>query len=169
MSTKTGSDGKETVNRTSTRINDQGRRVIDLENYAPHFLTSVNSALTSTRSARYLADFGVGFTEWRVMACLAKDPDIRGAQISEIIALDKAAVSRAVSRLEKMELVRVTRIPRDPRCKGICLTPKGYTLHDRILKTALQQEAALIEGIDDEDLDTFLRVIRIMLKNVENL
>ena len=77
-----------------TRLNAQGRRVIDIDTYVPYFLIAVNNALSRGASARYLREFGVGVTEWRVLSWLATEPGIPASRICEVIALDKAAAKR---------------------------------------------------------------------------
>ena len=152
-----------------TRLNAQGRRVIDIDTYVPYFLIAVNNALSRGASARYLREFGVGVTEWRVLSWLATEPGIPASRICEVIALDKAAVSRAVARLADMDLIEAVVSPTDPRKRRISPNPAGYALHDRILAAALEREAILIEGVDPDDLEAFLRVMRVMRQNVDRL
>ena len=146
-----------------------GRQVIDIDCYAPYFLAAVNSALSRGASATYLRDFGIGVTEWRVVSWLATEPGVPAARICEVIALDKGAVSRSVARLDALGLLEVEALGSDPRRKTLALNGEGQALHDRILDRALQREAILIDGVDGEDLEAFLRVMRIMRRNVEAL
>lgn len=152
-----------------TRLNAQGRRVIDIDTYVPYFLIAVNAILSRSASARYQRDFNVGVTEWRVLSWLATEPGIPAARICEVIALDKAAVSRAVARLTEMELIDAVPSPTDPRKRSLSLNAAGYDLHDRILEAALQREAVLIDGVDPDDLNAFLRVMRLLHRNVQRL
>ena len=80
-----------------------------------------------------------------------------------------AAVSRAVARLTEMELIDAVPSPTDPRKRSLSLNAAGYDLHDRILEAALQREAVLIDGVDPDDLNAFLRVMRLLHRNVQRL
>jgi DNA-binding MarR family transcriptional regulator len=151
-----------------TRILGQ-RRVVNIDGYIPYFLTAVNNALSRGASARYVRDFGVGIGEWRVMSMLAIEPGIAAARICAVVAMDKGAVSRALCRLETLKLLRTTHSKSDPRRRSLSLTRAGYDLHDKILGAALEREAALTGGVDPDDLEAFLRVMRIMRANVNNL
>ena len=79
------------------------------------------------------------------------------------------SVSRSVARLDALGLLEVEALGSDPRRKTLALNGEGQALHDRILDRALQREAILIDGVDGEDLEAFLRVMRIMRRNVEAL
>ena len=152
-----------------TRSNAAGRQVIDIDTYAPYFLAAVNNALSRGASARYLSEFGVGITEWRVLSWIATEPDIPASRICEVIALDKGAVSRSVSKLETMGLLLTSPSATDPRRRTMSLNRRGYDLHDRIMAVALDREAILIDGVDPDDLEAFLRVMRAFRRNVDRL
>lgn len=50
---------------------------------------------------------------------------------------------------------------------GRRLTDKGYGLHDQIITVALERERQLVRGVDSDDLETFLKVMRIMRRYVD--
>ncbi len=135
----------------------------------PHFLAAVNNALSRGASKRYLAEFGVGIVDWRVVSMLAVEPGIPAHRICDVISLDKAATSRALKGLHDAWFLTADQAGGDPRRKTYCLTPAGYALHDRILAVALAREARLIDGVDPADLEAFLRAMRIMRRNVGDL
>ncbi|WP_121068018.1 MarR family winged helix-turn-helix transcriptional regulator [Chachezhania antarctica] len=143
-----------------------GRPVVNEDTYVPHFLSAVNAALTSSASALYLKEFGIGVTEWRVMSWLASTPGTSAARISELQLMDKAAVSRALKQLEAQGLATAEPTPGDGRKRKVALNQRGLEMHDNILQVALKRERDLIAGVDPEDLEVFLRVMRIMRENV---
>ncbi|MCB1339509.1 MAG: winged helix-turn-helix transcriptional regulator [Pseudooceanicola sp.] len=149
--------------------NPDGRRVIDIDSYAPYFLTAVNTALSRGASQLYLREFGIGVTEWRVMSWIATEPGIPASRVCEVIMLDKSAVSRSVARLDELGFLEAAASGNDPRRKMLSLSAAGLALHDRILERALSREARLIEGVEPEDLEAWLRVMRILRRNVERL
>ncbi len=146
-----------------------GRTVIDVTTYIPYFLTSVTNALSRGASQLYLETFGIGIVEWRAIATLAAEPRIPASRICELVALDKGATSRALSRLHRLGYLDFEAAAQDPRKKVWWLNEEGYRLHDRILAVALERERRLIDGIDPEDLETFLRAMRIMRRNVDRI
>ena len=144
-----------------------GRAVLDLETYIPYFLAAVNNPLSRGASQHYLEAFGVGIVEWRVIAMLAVEPRVAATRICAFVGLDKGATSRALARLEQLGYVCFAAAERDSRRRIWWLNQRGYDLHDRILAVALERERALIRGVDPDDLEAFLRVMRIMRQNVE--
>jgi len=147
----------------------QGRRIIDISTYTPYFLSAVNNALSRGASKRYLKMFGIGIVEWRAVSMLAIEPDIPASRICDVVYLDKSGTSRALKRLLELGYVSFDALTPDKRRKVWRLNETGYDLHDRILIEALKREQILIEGVDPADLEIFLKVIRQMRKNVEQL
>jgi DNA-binding MarR family transcriptional regulator len=146
-----------------------GRAVVDINTYIPYFLTSVNNALSRGASQLYLKRFGVGIVEWRVLSMLALEPGIPASRACEIVALDKGATSRALNRLHEQGYLVYEAQEGDPRKKLWWLNEKGYRLHDDILSVALERERQLIRDVDPDDLEAFLRVMRLMRRNVDRL
>ncbi|PCI04697.1 MAG: transcriptional regulator [Hyphomicrobiales bacterium] len=145
------------------------RRVLDITNYIPYFLAAVNNPLSRGASKIYLKKFNLGIVEWRVIAMLAIEPCITASRICDVVALDKAATSRALTRLLVLGYLEFSSKKSDVRRKKWSLNEAGYSVHDQILRLALQREEKLIEGIPPEDTEIFLRVIRMMHKNVDAL
>ncbi len=147
----------------------QGRQIVDISTYTPYFLSAVNNALSRGASQRYLKMFGIGIVEWRVISMLAIEPRIPASRICDVIYLDKAGTSRALKRLLEQNYLQFKASSSDPRRKIWWLNARGFKLHDKILSVALQRERVLIEGVEPEDLEIFLKVIRQMRQNVDQL
>lgn len=145
---------------------EAARRVLHLERFAPYYLTVLSATLSAKASATYRAEFGVGVSDWRVIAILAQQPGASAARIVNVVALDKAAVSRSLAGLDSRGLVEATARKSDPRRKRWFLTDAGWDLHDALLNRTLEQEASLTQGITPEELDSCLSVLARMLDNV---
>lgn len=143
-----------------------GRDVIDLNTYIPSFLSTINNALSRGASQLYRDRFNIGIVEWRVISMLAIEPNIQAFRIGEVICTDKGQVSRALLKLSEAKLVESKIVSADVRKKNWWLNEAGYAMHARILELALERERKLIEGCDPDDLEAFLRVARIMDKNL---
>lgn len=152
----------------STKQRD-GRAILDIETYVPYFLASVNSALSRGASRRYLDSYGIGIVEWRVVAMLAIEPRITASRICEVVAMDKGAASRALTRLRDLGYLDFEAPDSDPRKKLWWLNDPGYDLHDALLAMALEREQQLLAGVAPQDLDVFLKVMRILRRNVEGI
>jgi DNA-binding MarR family transcriptional regulator len=146
-----------------------GHLVLDLDSYIPYFLAAVNNALSSGASALYLARYGVGIVDWRILSTLAVEPGSAATRICELVSLDKAAVSRSLNKLSRDGYLDYDAPDRDQRRRIWTLNAVGFALHDEILVLALEREKDLIAGTDPADLEAFLRVMRTMRRNVSGL
>lgn len=129
---------------------------LQLDSYIPAYLTFLAGKISASASAIYRPRFGVGITDWRIMALVAAEPWISAGRISAATGLDKAAVSRSVHDLAKAGLVDVVPDGDDQRRQAIALTRKGLTLHDRIVKLAIAREEKLLEGFSRDERRTLL-------------
>ncbi|MFN3672031.1 MAG: MarR family winged helix-turn-helix transcriptional regulator [Bosea sp. (in: a-proteobacteria)] len=136
------------------------RDVLDLGGYVPYFLTAISNTWSRSSSRLYLARFGVGVTEWRVISQLAIEPGIAAQRICEVIELDKGAVSRSVAALVKAGHVRERPDPRDARRQLLELTEGGYGLHDRLIALATEREALLLADFSAEERAQFTLFLR---------
>lgn len=146
-----------------------GRQVVDIDTYIPFFLSTINNALSRGASQVYRDKYGIGIVEWRVISMLAIEANIPAVRICEVISTDKGQVSRALVSLAQAALVSSEVVSADVRKKKWKLTEKGYDLHDQILAVALAREGALIDGCTPEDIEAFLRVVRLMGRNVATI
>ena len=88
----------------------------------------------------YEREFGLSIPEWRVMAVLARYPDLSAIEVGERTAMDKVAVSRAVqSLLARRRLTRgYDRI--DKRRSMLRLSAAGQSVYKRVAPLALNYE-----------------------------
>jgi len=143
------------------------RPVLDLEHYAPALLTFLANKLTVGANALYREKFGVGVTEWRIMALLAVEAPIPAARICQVIGLDKAPVSRCLAGMQLAGQVRVKPDRRDARLRPVALTATGRRLHDRIIKVALEREARLLSCLNDRERRTLLALLNRLRTNLD--
>ncbi|MEM9395487.1 MAG: MarR family winged helix-turn-helix transcriptional regulator [Pseudomonadota bacterium] len=146
-----------------------GVRLLNLKNYIPHLLETVSNPLSAGASAAYLARFELGVVDWRVISTLRLSPDLHAARICEVFEGDKAAVSRSLQRLAERGLAVFTQSARDPRRKTWALTEAGEDMHEKLLSVALGREEELVAGVDPDDLEVFLQVLRKMQGNVARM
>ena len=129
---------------------------LDLDKYIPAYLTYLAGKISASASAIYRPRFGVGITDWRIMALVAAEPWISAARICAATGLDKAAVSRSVHDLAKTGLIEVRPDAADQRKQVIALTRRGVALHDQIVKLAIARERKLLEGFSASERKTLL-------------
>lgn len=134
---------------------------IDFNTYLPFLLVSVANAITRSASRTYNARFGVGVTEWRILANVAVRPGVTARDICRTSSLDKAAVSRAAALLSQRRLI-VIEEAEDRRERRITLTAAGQELHDQMLQVALAREAQLLQSLTGKDRAMLIRILNVL-------
>jgi DNA-binding MarR family transcriptional regulator len=142
---------------------------LDLDRYVPFFLSSIGNKLSRGASRLYLGKFGVGVNEWRLLANLKVRETASAGAICEASGIDKAAASRAVGRLQELDLIRAVGDPNDGRSRQLSMTEAGVALHDQIITVALERERALLSGLTAFERDDLIELLRRLYTNVELL
>jgi DNA-binding MarR family transcriptional regulator len=143
-------------------------RALDLRGFTPSALTLLAQKISASASAAYRPRFGIGLTDWRVVAQLAAEPWIAPVRIAETTGLDKAAVSRSLQSLRDAGLVEAS--PGAPgRRSALALTSAGLALHDRMIELSLERERRLLEGFTGEERARLQDYIERMLRAVERM
>ncbi|TFZ07466.1 MarR family transcriptional regulator [Ramlibacter henchirensis] len=135
------------------------REVLNLSYYVTYFFTVLANKLATGASRLYLKRFGIGIIEWRIMAMLAIEPGIPPARITQVIGLDKGAVSRESRRLEEKGYLAVEDDEHNARRKKLSLTPLGYELHDQVIQVALERERRLLSDLSEDEVDVLVDLL----------
>ncbi len=140
-----------------------------LENFLPYRL-AVTSHTVSTNIARvYEKRFGVSIPEWRVIAILGRYPGLSAVEVAERTFMDKVAVSRAVTKLVKNGRIDRQFADADRRRSILNLSDEGRDVHNEIAQLALQFERELLQDINDEDYQTFGKILEQLLEKARSL
>ena len=139
---------------------------IDLDNYVPAYFVWIANKLTRGASQHYLNLFGVGSEVWRCMVLLAIHDTISAQQISQVIGMDKASVSRCFKQMVAKKLIALELDDSDGRIRLASLTLHGRHIHDQILGIALERERALVQVLNSDETDTLLSLLKRVHENL---
>ena len=142
---------------------------LDMEAFVPSAITNLAQRITTTASAAYRPRFGVGITDWRVMAMLVAEPWIAPVKICEATGLDKAAVSRSLRDLGQAGLVECRPGEPNQRRLPFALTVEGLRVHDELVTVARGREEKLLRGFSSEERALLSAFIARMRREVESL
>jgi len=123
------------------------RSALDLERFLPYRLSVLSNTISSVLADAYSERHGLSVSEWRVMAILGRFPGSSAAQVAEKGAMDKVAVSRAVSRLLENGRIRRRFADADRRRSILELSDEGWRIYREIAPALLQYEADLLRGL----------------------
>lgn len=74
-------------------------------------------------------EHGITRREWRVLSCLADVEGVPSSELAEVVMLDRARTSRALTRLVEKNLVRREPKPSDRREVHVFLTEEGRRVY----------------------------------------
>ncbi len=97
---------------------------------------------------------------------LAQNGDVFQKDVEEEYSLRPSSATQLLQKMERDGLIRRESLPGDARCKRIVVCPKGLAYKDAVMEDIRTLEAQLTQGIDPDDLETFLQVIEQMLRNI---
>jgi DNA-binding MarR family transcriptional regulator len=132
---------------------------LNLSRYVPGLLTFLSNKLSSGASTCYRKRFGVGVVEWRMLSMLAVENAISPNRISQVIGLDKSAVSRALQHLANAGYVTIETDVQDGRRNTVSLSVEGEALHDQIFAVAIEREKRLLASLSPPEIDTLVNLL----------
>lgn len=150
-------------------LQKNGYKVLDLDRYIPFLVSAIGNKWSRSSSKIYREKFGVGVTEWRVMAMLAIEPRITAYRICQVIGLDKAAASRALQTMERDGYVLSTQDDPSISRKLLELTESGWEMHARIIRMAHDREAILVSDLASEEVEQLANLLLRMLDKVPEI
>ncbi len=105
---------------------------LKLYDHLPFQIGMLTNLIRQVTSDVYVRESGLSAREWRVLAMLGCKGAMMPAQVAAETGMDRATVTRAVSRLEKLGYIFSGGDAADRRRKVLYLTEKGAALCDDI-------------------------------------
>ena len=130
-----------------------------LETFFPYRLAVLAEQVSLATAQVYRERFALTRDEWRVLAALAHQGEIRAADVKDRTTLDKMQVSRALARLEAQGLVARAPDPDDGRASRVRLLPAGNALYRKIVPMVQAREEYLLADLTPQELEVFAAAI----------
>lgn len=129
-------------------------RIAKLEALNAHltFRISRMSKLLELEGSQRLSDSEINLTAYRMMLVIEVFGEISVSDLSKIMLIDRAQISRAATELIDTGLLEARADRISKRKKLLALSASGAELYDRLRTRFDEQEAALVSEIGD-DLD----------------
>ena len=130
--------------------------------------------ILNCRLKKYLAEVfkknGVNLTaeQYLVMDTLWNEGTLTQQAIAFIIQKDKNSVTQFIDNLEKKGLVARSVAKDDRRVNNIVVTAEGMALKDSTKQLAIDTMNKALEGIPEEDLQTFVTVLKKVCGNISD-
>jgi DNA-binding MarR family transcriptional regulator len=139
--------------------NNRSADKLHLDRFVPYRLSVLSNIVSMSIAQAYEREFGLTIPEWRVLAVLARYPNLSAIEVAERTAMDKVAVSRAVqSLLSSRRLVRAYD-KGDRRRSILRLSATGRAVYTRVAPLALNYERKLLNALSASDRRALNRLI----------
>lgn len=132
----------------------------ELDRFLPYRLSVLSNRVSQTIAGAYARRFGLGVTEWRVIAVLGRYPGLSANGVAARTAMDKVAVSRTVARLLERGLIQRDTHDDDRRRSVLELSSDGYRIYDEVVPVALEYERRLLAPLDADERAQLDRLLR---------
>lgn len=141
---------------------------LNLMDYPMHFFAAIQRKnygnIQSLLAAHQLTP-----TEWRMLAFLFERGALGINGLSEITVTERSKTSRHIDALHKRGLVMRETGTRDLRSASVSLTEAGTEKYTQVLPILKQIYAANLEGIDQQEFDLLMTLIKKIKDNVSRI
>lgn len=134
-----------------------GRDPVPISELLSYRLSRTSSAMSRSAALRYRREFDVSLGEWRAIALIASDPTLTLNRLARRSGLDKAQMSRVVSRLTERGLVN--RTAGSGRTSQLALTEDGTRVYRGLITAANERDASFLEILSPDEADALLRAL----------
>ncbi|MDB6002660.1 MAG: MarR family transcriptional regulator [Rhizobacter sp.] len=138
---------------------------LDLDTYIPSLLLWVSNKMSASATQLYSSKFGIGVTDWRVLAYFEAYPWTTASSAGGITGIDKAAISRSVAFLVESGWLRSR--PEGLRKIEYATSASGKRLYARVYVRAMERQEALLTGVSSEQRALLAALLRTMLGNLD--
>lgn len=142
---------------------------LHLEHFVPYRLSVLSNIVSMSIAEAYEREFGLSIPQWRVIAVLARYPDLSAIEVAERTAMDKVAVSRAVQGLLTARRVLRTYDAGDRRRSRLRLSNAGKSVYTRVAPLALRYEKDLLDALSPTDRKALDRLVGRLMERAKRL
>jgi len=132
---------------------------LQLERFVPYRLSVLTNIVSMSIAHAYEREFGLTIPQWRVVAVLARYPNLSAIEVAARTAMDKVAVSRAVQGLLATRRVVRSYDKGDRRRSVLRLSALGRAVYTRVAPLALGYEKRLLNALSNKDRQALHRLI----------
>lgn len=107
---------------------------IELDKFWPYHVIVLADQISRHTHSVAKTEAGLNLSQWRVLAAVADKPGRTAAEVAMVTPMDKTIVSRAVSSLIDMGVIKKSVTEDDKRRFSLSVTPQGTDIYVKIVK-----------------------------------
>lgn len=113
--------------------------------------------------------FDITVDQWEILVILWEKEGITQKDLAERLYKDQTNIARMLFKLEKKGFVHRVTHETDRRALRVYLTTKGRDIKDEILGPSIEAYKKTVEGLTNDEVETFRRILAVMYNNVKDL
>lgn len=111
-----------------------------------------------------LSDFDISIPEWKLLGQLYDYGQLKAKSLAEILDVDPPLITALVNGLLQKKLVKKIADSKDKRVTYIAPTQKTISLIPQTEEAVRTMMKELLNGITSEELNTYIKVLTIIVK-----
>lgn len=139
----------------------------DLDKWVGH-ITENSMKEISDAFGRRIKKSGITRIQWIALYYINTNEDITQRQLSKLMHVKDSSVGRLLDRLERDQMIQRVRSKEDRRNVNILLTEEGKAKIKDLTPEGDKFNNKLIEGLTEEELRTFEKVMTTMVRNIKD-
>jgi DNA-binding MarR family transcriptional regulator len=134
--------------------------ILWLQDYLPYRLAVVATRMLREAAHVYKSRRNPLTTaQWRTLGILANHEPLTATELCRISMLDKVAISRALSQLQRRGFVARQRLPEDARARQVTLTAAGWRYYNDLVPEMKRQEETFRALLKDGELEQLYELL----------
>lgn len=113
--------------------------------------------------------FDITVDQWEILVVLWEKEGITQKELAERLFKDQTNIARMLFKLEKKGFIYRVTHETDRRSLRVYLTSKGRDIKEEILGPSIEAYQKTIQGLSEEEVETFRRILSVMYNNVKDL
>jgi DNA-binding MarR family transcriptional regulator len=138
-----------------------------ISNLLSNRVTRLSSTLSRSAALRYRREFDVSLGEWRTLALLGQDPELTLNRLAARAGLDKAQMSRVVTKL--VERGYIDRHQGARRSTRLTLTAAGQGVYEGLMRSANDRDAELYSSVEADKMRIFEEVLDRLIRQSRHM
>lgn len=144
-------------------------RNVDLNRSFFVLLTILANQITTTGTATFRKRHGLASSDWKVLSIVSSLPGCSGAEVADVLSMDRGAISRTIHQLAHKGLVRIERTAKAGNYRAIEPTEAGRQIHAEAFDTALERERRMVDGLSGEVRHEMVAGLQKMARNMDKV
>jgi len=112
-------------------------------------------------------DRGLTLSRARTLLRITAGQAVNQRELAEDLEIENATLVRLVDGLEAQGLIERREVENDRRAKQVVMTDEGDAMVKLVNQMALDLRKEILAGLNDNDIENALAIVRKMMRNIE--